>query len=207
MEVTSLKHQRRPFPGAHWSLLVLLLALWAVSLYATGSGAGSRCLAVILATLICLTCCIAFWTNHLRVGHIHGIGNVVDLVAGALYDLFVFFLLVMLITIAMPTIDGNPSKANAYKLFSIADPIRTEIGKRFVQQKTLTGVGSGLHIEFAGKGKVTGVVTDDGVIIVTSEEPASALILQPVIGNKELSWKCFEFPKKYACHFAGPTGE
>lgn len=202
MEVTSLKHQGRPFPGAHWALWVVLLALWAVSLYTTGSGDGSRYLAAILATL---TICIAFWTNHFHVGHVRNIGNLAKVVAGALSDLFVFFLLLIVIAIAVPNIDGNPSKANAYRLFSIADPIRTEIGKRFEQRKTLNGVGSGLNIDFAGNGNVTGVVTDDGIIIVTSEKPAAALILQPVIGNKELSWKCLEYPKRYACHFAEPA--
>ena len=202
-------HPRRPFSGAHWALPVLLLILWTLLFYSRQCAEGPNYSVVILTTI---TCCIAFWTNHLRVGHIDGIGKLASLVGSALYDLFLFLLLAIALLFAtsvfMPTVNCNRSKANVYQLFGYADSVRSEINQRFVQQNTLNGIGVGLHIDFTEHlENDIGIVTNDGTIIVASEDPSVTIVLQPVIGNKELTWKCLGYPAKYVsslCQFAVP---
>ena len=173
---------------------------------------GTRYPEVILATI---TTCIAFWTNHIRVGYIDGISNIAALIGSALYDLFLFSLLivasVIAISIVVPTVDCNRSKANIYQLFGHADHVRAEINKRFIQQNTLNGIGVGLYLGFPERrAKDIGIVTNDGTIIMASEDPPATIVLQPIIGGKELTWKCLGFPIKYvssSCQFAVPKSD
>lgn len=213
METSPLKYPRRPFVGAHWALPVLLLSLWVLLFFSRQCDVeGARYPEVILATI---TTCIAFWTNHIRVGHIYGISKIATLVSSALYDLFLFLLLivtsVIAVSIVMPTVNCNRSKANIYQLFGHADHVRAEINKRFVQQNTLNEIGVGLNLGFPERrAKDIGIVTSDGTIIMASQDPPATIVLQPVTGGKELTWKCLGFPTKYvssSCQFAIPKSD
>ncbi len=99
---------RRPFAGIHWILPVAILLLSEFSFYTRKCVEGPRYFEVILATV---TICMAFWASRTRMGPVQGMGKALAIVGGALADLLMLFLLVILFSIPAPALDcGTRSK-------------------------------------------------------------------------------------------------
>lgn len=150
--------------------------------------------------MISLTVCLAAWVAHLRVHPVNGWRSVALVVGGALYDLILLFLTIIIITIPififLPTYQCYTSRHKISELIVAASSNRDEIVERFTTQKTLSNIGSSLEIKTGGRVK-SGVVTPDGVVILASEDPPAVVLLIPSIAESGLKWKCIGFPSKF----------
>jgi hypothetical protein len=140
---------------------------------------------------------VALWVNHLRVGSVQSFYNVINVLAGALYDLLVFFLILLILVLPMmSTTDCYTPRAKVTELLRAANNVHEDINKRISQHQSITAAGVGLQIELSGRVK-EGFVSSDGVIVVAGEDPPAVVIFQPTFANGEVTWKCSGFPKKY----------
>ena len=189
-----LRRLKRPFSNAHWLLLAALIVVWEVALWAQQCNEPPYYFEVILATS---TICISLWVSHLRVAPLDSFGDGVKIIAGAIYDLILFVLLWVLIglpiAVVMPTYQCYTPRAKVSEVIVSAYSIREQIESRAMQAQSLNGAGVGLHVELNHRTK-SEFVTNDGIIIVASDDPPAVVILQPAIVEGKIKWKCSGFP-------------
>lgn len=183
---------KRPFSNTHWSLFPALVAIWGLLLGQLPCRESPYYLETTLATA---TGCIALWASHLRASPVLTWRGVIGIIGGAIYDLVLLILLSALLStsILVSTYDCHAPRAKVLELILSTAPLRSEINGRIAQGKSLSGVGAELQIEVAGRTK-WGVVTNDGSIIIASEDPLAVVVLQPKLVSGEVSWKCSGFP-------------
>ena len=154
---------------------------------------GTRYPEVILGTV---TSCVAIWVNHLRVGSIQSVYNVINIFSGVLYDLLVFFVVLVFLLYPMGTVDCYTPKAKVSELIRATSQAQEEINKRISQHQSITAAGAGLQIELSGRVK-EGFISNDGVIVVAGEDPPAVVIFQPTFASGVVTWKCSGLPKKH----------
>ena len=150
--------------------------------------------------LVTSTICISLWVSHLRAAPILNWRDGAKVIGGAIYDLVLFSLLWVVvgipIAIFMPTYQCYTPRAKVSELILSASSIRAEIDKRVAQTQSLSGIGAGLHVELSRRTK-GGFVTNDGVIIVASDDPPAVVIFQPTYFEGKVTWTCSGLPTKH----------
>ena len=191
------RYLKRPLSGAHWSLLVVLVLLWEFTIWGESCREGPYNFEVALLTA---TICTALWINHIQVGPILQARAVARIAGGALYDLLSFALVLIVaaipIVIFLPTYSCYTPRSKVSEIVLYASSFKTEITQRALKTKSLANVGIGMQVLPSRRVK-GGMVTKDGVIIVTSEDPPAVVILTPDIQGGEIKWQCRGYPTKY----------
>jgi type IV pilus assembly protein PilA len=186
----------RPFANAHWSLMVILLVLWELALTGQACREDPRYFEVVLATV---TLCITFWAADLRKDPLANWWRVPRVLIFALYDICAFFLLFVFFAIPVmiftPTYQCYTARAKFSEVILSASSNRATIAERAEKAKTLKGSGLGLIIS-PNKRVSGGLVSADGVIIVTSEDPPGFVVLRPRMENGVVQWSCGGLPIK-----------
>jgi type IV pilus assembly protein PilA len=197
MQSTLLRPLRRPFSNAHWFLLLSLVFAWELLLWFQPCKESPHYFEVTGATI---TVCIALWLNHLREAPANSWRSIASIVMGATYDLITFALLALLvalpIVLVMPEYDCYTPRTKVSELILSASNNRVEITNRLAVQKTLRNVGVGLQLDIGNRAK-GGLITNDGTIIIASEDPPAVVILSPTLSEGTVTWKCMGFPLKY----------
>ncbi len=175
-------------------LPVSLILLWEYSWYLRRCVEAPRYYEIVLATV---TICLALWTNHLRAGHVQTLRTAGRILGGALADLLLLFVLVMLFGIPAPAVTcASPQKLWGLRMYSATDEVRGVIATRILQRHSVSGVGNGLHLEVATWAK-TAVITGEGMIVVASDDPPAMLVLRPVLAEGKVNWTCVGTPTQY----------
>ena len=197
MQSTIVRRFKRPFSNAHWLLLAALIVVWELALWAQPCNEPPYYFEIVLVTV---TVCISLWLSHLRVAPILTWRGGVKVITGAIYDLTLFFLLwvvvSMPIAVAMPTYQCYTNRAKVSELILSAYTMRSAIERRAAQTQSLNGVGAGLRVELGRRTK-GGLVTNDEIIIVASDDPPAVAILQPSFIEGKITWSCLGFPTKH----------
>lgn len=184
----------RPFANAHWSLPVVLVVAWCLSLFETSCRPSPRYPDVVLATA---TVCIALWASHVRPRASSGWRRLGAIVLGAAGDLVRLLVIVvacgMVLAMLTPTYDCMTSKARAATLILSASEARTQIADHAARNHTLRGAGEGVAV-VAADGAKWATVTEDGVIVVAGDDPAAVVVFQPVLANGQTTWTCKGLP-------------
>jgi type IV pilus assembly protein PilA len=186
----------RPFEGARW-------AKWVLG--ALGGCALALPLPVAIRTafasaVVAILIMASFWEAHAR-----------TLMPGpsshpALrFMLNVFSLCLWSVAFAIPLLFGTPAggfpdytpRAHISESILAASSTRTEISERYQSSQTLRGVGHGLSVPF-GPRVASANVSEDGVIIIASNDPPAVITLTPSEDKKEgkLRWVCLGKPEK-----------
>jgi len=123
----------------------------------------------------------------------------VRVIAGATYDLILFLLLWILVglpvAVFMPTYQCYTSRAKVSELVLAAASARPAIAERIVKAQSVSGVGAGIHVELNRRAKAE-VVTNEGTIIVASDDPPAVVIFRPALVDGAVTWKCSGLPAK-----------
>lgn len=176
--------------------MVALLVLWELALAAQQCRDDPRYFEVILATA---TLCIALWVADLRKGALTNWWRAPRVLTFVLYDLCAFFLLLVLFAIPVliltPTYQCYTARARISEVILSASSNRVTIAERAERAKTLKGSGLGLTI-VPNKRVSGGLVSADGIIIVTSEDPPAFAVLRPRLENGIVQWTCGGLPIK-----------
>jgi hypothetical protein len=187
----------RPFASAHWSLLALLLALWEFAF-------GQPCKTgpfYLECGLAISTICIALWANHIQFAPIQTKVGVLRVIGGAVYDLLSFaFLLILasfLFMFVMPVHQScYTSRAKVSEMIIFASPLRAIIDERALAKNSLKNVGKEMQIVPSGRVK-SGVISQDGLIILASDEPPAVVVFVPEFQDSKVHWQCIGVPAKY----------
>ena len=151
----------RPFPNAHWTLPVALLAFWDLlvpSLQCSSDHAPLE-LAAFPAMIV-----MALWLADLRSGPVAGWRRAVIVIQRAGGDLLTFFALFLLAAIPMfiltPAYECYSERARISGLFSQIESTRNEIASRIEYAASVRDSGVGLKIRFDSPTNV-GLVSRD----------------------------------------------
>lgn len=97
--------------------------------------------------------------------------------------------------IVTPHYQCDTARAKFLEVILSASSNRVTIAERAEKAKTLQGSGLGLTI-VPTKRVSGGLVSADGVIIVTSEDPPAFVVLRPRMENGVVQWTCGGLPIK-----------
>ena len=188
----------RPFSNAHWLLPVALVLVWESAFWSQACKEPPYYWEVLLA---CSTVCIALWTNHLRLAPLDGWRRMGAVAIGAIYDLASLTLFILLcglpLAILMPEYQCYTPRAKVSELILASSSLRTEIGKRVLQNQSMSGVGLGLSVDLGGRVQWS-VVTNDGQIVIASGDPPAVVAFTPSIADGKVVWKCVVVPNSVA---------
>ena len=118
------------------------------------------------------------------------------LLALATYDLIAIVVLGALLTIPFPHYDCYTSRAKVLELIVASSHSRHMMSERFDKSKSLRAIGEGLTIEKSKRVK-EGLVTEDGIIILASDDPPAIVLVSPMAVDGQLTWKCRGVPRKF----------
>ena len=184
----------RPFAAAHWSLLALLVAAWAVLGLAEPCRTAPFYAELSLATL---TVCLALWANHVARAPLRSQADLCNVVLRSIYDVLTLATLLFVLSIAgsmvMPHFECYTDRARVSEMLLSASPLRESIKDRALAQGTLAHAGQGLKV--ARMGLVSGgLVTEDGVIVIAGEKPLAVMFLTPTLQASQVVWTCVGYP-------------
>ena len=188
----------RPFAGAHWSLLLVLLVAWEILILAQPCNYGPFYAEFVVATT---TVCIAFWSSHVTLAPVQTSNDWVKILGRALYNLAGLVLLVVLaglpFLIAMPTYSCEGPRFNAAVVLLAASAYRAEVETRALANGKLEGSGKAMSIRREGR-VAGGIITNDGTIVVASDDPEFVVFLTPSFNDNKVQWICTAHPAKLA---------
>jgi hypothetical protein len=131
---------------------------------------------------------------------------------GTAWRLLLWMLLASLpVLILIPQYACYTDRARFSEVLLLSSQLKNEITERIQRNKTLEHAGLGLKVQPHGR-LIGGLVSDNGVIFLVSEDPAAVVSLTPQLKNAttgELQWTCLGYPTRTMpaqCRAAiGPT--
>lgn len=185
----------RPFAKAHWSLLVGLLLLWPLSMQ---SFAGSKSFALVQIAILTAILFIALWHADLRRDVLQNWPRIARVAVLAIYDLFVYLVLAILILIPLTITSHNETFTERARvsmaMLEVAQQ-RTTVTDRAGEARSVVGSGKGLSVPQT-KYISGGFVSPDGLILIVTENPPAVVVLRPRIEGGKVKWTCSGLPKK-----------
>lgn len=184
---------KRPFANVHWSILIIFIGLWELWLWKAWWG---RFLSY-GPVLVTITVCSALWASYQRVSPVKTFRSIAVL-GQAMYDVVSLALWLAILAIPIPFVsalygDVSPRAAVGDLIWSDElVPVREAIAKRIIQRHSVSGTGAE---RISATGRIEdGLVSNDGTIVVMTIEPRAVVILQPMLGDGKVEWKCFVSP-------------
>ena len=183
----------RPLAAAPLPLLLVLLVAWLIQFgYQICETDMTFRVALAVATV-----CIITWANH--VAHARQPGAVPNVIGRSAYDLFGFGMLLFLCLLPWQFIGGvvdcHTDRSRISELYLGATTYRETIAERAKASGTLAHAGRGLTVEPLGL-RSGGLVTEDGVVILASEQPVAVLFFNPRLEGGEVKWTCRGHPRR-----------
>jgi hypothetical protein len=190
-----------PFSGARWIFWILALtpAIGTVLLVCHPKEGEFFFATVAVALMACV------WEAHVRVlldAKVKGLAMAIPLLARAVANSIFLLLAMMLIEVpvalVMPAYQCYTNRAKTAQLILEGSSLRTAIDDRVRTTRTLNQSGVGLEVKREGR-VAAGFVTDAGVIVLVSDEPAAVVMLTPQLaspGTGALQWSCLGYPEK-----------
>ena len=190
-----------PFQNARW-VFWLIVTLWLFLATIQFCREDARYLEVIVATL---TICAVVWSNHVKVVRLSiesGPSALWLVISGFFGDFIVLLLTIFVcalpIFVALPTYSCGGGRANISEIVLYAAQLRSEIDERAANVKTLSDIGHGMTVPPFEKLR-DGFITQDGVIILLSNDPVAAIVMTPKINDRitgKVEWTCRGMPIK-----------
>lgn len=163
---------------------------WCVLIVAQHCSTWPRYPDVALLTMMAMT---ALWANHVALAPVADARGIARVAGAALIELVLATLwtLVLMIPIAilLPHYYCDNGRVRAGEVLNTAAPQRFEIADRARAAGTLAGAGRGLAVPLTERVRWS-MVTDDGVIVVASNEPHAVFVLRPTLVGGKVDWTC-----------------
>lgn len=186
----------RPLGNVHWSVFALLLVLWELALSGQQCRSDPRYFEVVLMTS---TLWVLLWAASRRKSELPHWRPANRFLIFVFYDLCCLFLTIVLVGIPVmiltPTYQCYTARSYMSEVILSASPLRDTIANRAEKVNSLRDSGKGLVIA-TSKRVSGGVVSPNGVILVTSDDPPGFVVLRPRLENGAVKWICGGMPEK-----------
>jgi hypothetical protein len=192
------------YPGARWMFWIqVVLSEYLLWSFAGGCNEGGSYLPV-FELMFATMACLSFWVNHInaiRVDSAMGMRLAAKVFTRGLRDFLalvvVFALLAVPVAGIAPIYHCYTPRSMVSELLLTASSFKQEVTERALDQKSLTGAGTGLKVIPTTRLKA-GIVTEDGVIVIAASTPPAIAVFIPKFDAGRVVWNCRIYPAEFA---------